>query len=82
MNEDLQEISQFGKIWHIKFAPAKTFLLMILLKYDFPLIMDNIAVPETSSVKVLGFTLDSLLTWEPYISNMQCHAKQRAGQLY
>jgi len=22
MNEDLQAISQFGKIWHIKFAPA------------------------------------------------------------
>ena len=41
--------------------------------------MNDIVIPET---KVLGFTLDSLLTWEPYISNMLCHAKQRAGQLY
>jgi len=85
MNEDLQAISQFGKTWHIKFAPAKTFSLLISLKHDLlypPLIMDDIVIPETSSIKVLGFTFDSLFTWEPHISTMLCCAKQRAGQLY
>ena len=54
MNEDLQAISQFGKIWHIKFAPAKTFSLLISLKHDLlhpPLIMDDIVIPETSPIK-------------------------------
>ena len=72
MNEDLQSISQFGKIWHIKFAPAKTFSLLISLMHDLLhplLIMDDIVIPETSSIKVLGFTFDSLLTWEPHKSN-------------
>ena len=85
MNEDLQAISQLGKTWHIKFAPTKTFSLLISLKHDLlypPLIMDDTVIPETSSIKALGFTFDSLLTWEPHISNLLRRAKQRAGQLY
>jgi len=34
-------------------------LIVFLYKY--------IVIPETSSIKVLRFTFDSLLTWEPYI---------------
>ena len=51
MIKDLQTISQFGKIWHIKFASAKTFSLLISLKHDLlhpPLIMDDIIIPETT----------------------------------
>jgi len=61
------------------------FSLLISLKHDLLhplLIMDDIVIPDTSSIKVLGFTFDSLLTWEPHISNMLSCAKQRAGQLY
>ena len=44
--------------------------------------MDDIIIPETCPIKVLGFTFNSLLTWELKISNILRHAKQRTGQLY
>ena len=74
LNNDLEAISQFGRLWQIRFSPNKTFSLLISLKHDlFPsphpsLTMDDTIIPETSSIKVLGFHFDSLLTWEPQIS--------------
>ena len=68
LNEDLEAISQFGKIWQITFAPSKTFSLLISLKRDLlpnphpPLTMDGTIIPESNSIKVLGFKFDSLLT--------------------
>ena len=44
--------------------------------------MDDTIIPESSSIKVLGFKFDSLLTWEPQIIDILSHARQRAGQLY
>ena len=89
MNDDLEAISQFGRIWHIRFAPTKKVSLLISLKCDLssnphpPLIMDDTIIPETSLIKVLRFTFDSfLLTSEPQISNILGCAKQRTGQLY
>ena len=29
--------------------------------------MDDTIIPETSSIKVLGFNIDTLLTWESWI---------------
>ena len=61
LNEDLEAISQFGKIWQIRFAPNKTFSLLISLKRDLlpnphpPLTMDDTIIPESNSIKVLGF---------------------------
>ena len=87
-NEDLEVISQFGKIWQIRFAPNKTFSLLISLKRDLlpnphpPLTMDDTVIPESNSIKVLGFKFDSLLTWEPQIIDILGCARQRAGQLY
>ena len=89
LNDDLEEISQFGKLWQIRFAPKnKTFSLLISLKRElFPsphpsLTMDGTIIPETSSIKVLGFHFDSLLTWKLHISDILGCARQRAGQLY
>ena len=87
LNEDLEAISQFGKIWQIRFAPNKTFSLLISLKRDLlpnphpPLTMDDTIIPESNSIKVLGFKFDSLLTWEPQIIDILGHARQRTGQL-
>ena len=44
--------------------------------------MNDIIIPEVNSIKVLGFTFDSLLTWEPHITDILSRARQRAGQLY
>jgi len=89
LNDDLAAISHFGKVWQInKFAPNKTFSLLISLKRDLlscphpSLIMDHTIIPETSSIKVLGFKFDSSLTWESHIPDILSHARQRPGQLY
>ena len=61
LNDGLVAISQFAKVWQIKFTPNKTVSLLISLKRDLsscphpPLIMDDTIIPETSSIKVLGF---------------------------
>ena len=91
LNCDLAALYHFGgQSWQIKFAPNKTFSLIISLKRDLqllphpPLFLDGSVIPETSTVRVLGFTLnfDSLLTWEPHIVYILNRGKQRASQLY
>ena len=58
LNDDLEAISQFGKIWQVRFVPNKTFSLLISLKRDLlpsphpPLTMDNTIIPETIPIKV------------------------------
>ena len=47
-----------------------------------PLVMDDIIISESNSIKVIRFKMDSLLTWEPQIIDILGQAKQRAGQLY
>ena len=44
--------------------------------------MEGTTVPKTSSIKVLGFTFDTLLTSETHIVIVLSHARYRAGQLY
>ena len=92
LNCDLAALYHFGQSLQIKFAPIsydnKTFSLIISLKRDLqllphpPLFLDGSVIPETSTVRVLGFTFDSLLTWEPHIVSILNRGKQRASQLY
>ena len=62
--------------------------MLISLKRDLlpnlhpPLTMDDIIIPDSNSIKLLGFKFDSLLTWEPQIIDILGRARQRAGQLY
>ena len=61
---------------------------VILLSYDYytvltlqysphpPLFLNDTIIPETSTAQVLGFTFDSLLTWESYILRMLNLGKQ------
>ena len=63
LNDDLVAISQFGKIWQIKFAPNKTFSLLISLKCDLlscphpSLIMDDILFLRPVQLKFWGLSL-------------------------
>ena len=81
LNDDLKAISQFDKVWQNKFAPNKTFYLLISLKHDLLLcphlllIMDDTIISEVNSIKVLGFKFDSLLTWEPLITDILSRAR-------
>ena len=85
LNCDLAVLYHFGQSWQIKFAPNKTSSLLVSLKRDLqtllhpPLFLNDSVIPETSSVRVLGFTFDSLLTWESHIVNILNRGKQRAS---
>ena len=66
-SDHVTAVSQLMMIW------KQTFLLLISLKCDLlpsqhpPLTINN---AETSSIKDLGFKFDSLLTWEPQITDI------------
>ena len=66
LNADLAALCEYGHHWNIKFAPSKTFSLVVSLKSDFsnhpPLFLNDVHIPEVSSVKTLGFIYDSSLT--------------------
>ena len=78
LNSDLAALYHFGQSWQIKFAPQKTSSLIISLKRDLRslphprLFLDDTVIPETSSVQVLGFTFDALLTWQSHIVRIYC----------
>ena len=86
LNADLTALYEYGKPWNIIFAPAKTSSLIISLKSGMsehpPLFLNDIQIPETTSVKVLGFTFDSSFTWQKHIDNVLKRGRQRLGQLY
>ena len=86
LNADLAALCKYGHHWNIKFAPSRTFSLVVSLKSDIsnhpPLFLDGIQIPEVSSVKVLGFVFDSSLTWQKHIDQVLSRGKQRLSQLY
>ena len=88
LNYDLAALYRFGLTLHITFAPNKTSSLLISLKCDLqssphpPLFLNDSVICETSTVQLLGFTFDSLLTWESHILRMLNRGKQRLSQLY
>ena len=44
--------------------------------------MDDAIIPESNSIKLLGWKFDPLLTWEPQIIDILGRGRKRAGQLY
>ena len=71
--------------WFMDFAPLKIRSLLISLKHDTfdhpPLFMNNHLIAEVSSLKILGFMLDSSFTWGPHIDMIISRTKQRLAQL-
>jgi len=86
LNADLTALHEYGKPWNIIFAPAKTSSLIISLKSGIsehpPLFLNDIQIPKVTSVRVLGFTFDSLFTWQKHIDNVLKRGRQRLGQVY
>ena len=86
LNADLAALFQFGQPWFMDFAPLKTRSLLISLKRDTfdhpPLFMNNCPIAEVSSLKILGFMLDSSFTWGPHMDMIISRSRQRLAQLY
>ena len=85
LNADLAALCECGHHWNIKFAPLKTFSLVVSLKFNIsnhsPLFLYAIQILEVSSIKVLAFVFDSSLTCK-HIENVLSCGKQQLSQLY
>ena len=61
---DLAALCEYGYHWNIEFSLLKTFSLVVSLKSDIsnhpPLFLNDVRIPEVSSVKVLGLIFSYL----------------------
>ena len=88
LNCDLAALYHFGQSWQIKYAPNKTSSLLVSLKRDLqtlphpPLFLNDhdSVIPETSSVRGLRFTFDSLLTRESHSYSEHIESWKTEGQ--
>lgn len=70
--ETLKFIVDWGKSNKLKFAPQKTYALIIAkkLKYEIPkLYMGGIELSTVDKIKLLGITIDSKLTFKEQVIN-------------
>ena len=82
---DLDSTTQWGSRWLVTFNATKTKLLSISKRrsVDHPQIcMSGNPLPESSSVKLLGLTLTSDLSWGQYIQSIAKIAARKVGSLY
>jgi len=68
----LNELTAWGKSCNLKFNPQKTVVVHFTrrrVKPNLEIKVDGVAVKYSDTVKYLGVTLDSKMTWQPHILN-------------
>lgn len=73
VNRALAVISQWGEKLKLRFAPEKTQALLLTrkLRYHTPtLVMSDIVLSYSPSLKILGLTIDPLLNFKQHIENI------------
>ena len=72
-------LSLGSSAWFMDFAPLKTRSLLISWKRDTidhpPLFLNNCPITGMSSLKILGFVLDSSFTWGPHVNMIVSRAQ-------
>jgi len=66
VSSDLEAIANWGMKWKVKFEPKKTHAMLITRKkpvIQMP-VMDGKDIAYVSSMKLVGFTIDSKLNWK------------------
>ena len=85
INEDLEQINQWAKKWHVTFSPPKTKELLISRirnkPFHPPLKLDNVEITRVPQHKHLGLTLTSDLSWKTHIDGVVDKATKRLGIL-
>ena len=85
LNNDLNKIHDWSKLWLVDFNPNKTESLVISRKNNAPfhpvLYMNDTPVREVESHKHLGLTFNSNGTWDTHIETIISKASKRIGLL-
>jgi hypothetical protein len=69
LQQSLEDVANWMKKWKIKVNETKSVQVTFTLRHDTcpPVLLNNIALPQTSSVKYLGVHLDRKLNWRNHI---------------
>ena len=85
LNSDLESLLNYGKSWLLEFEVKKTKALTVSRKQDpnknLPLVMDGIPITERKTLKILGYTFDSIGLWSAHIEQTVKEAHQRLGAI-
>ena len=85
LNNDLENVLNWGNNWLVTFNSKKTKLLSLSRSRDvtFPsLHMGPSTLPEVSHLRLLGLDISTNTGWEMYISGIAKSASMRVGCLY
>ena len=84
VNSDLEAISAWGRKWKVKFEPKKTHAMLITRKkpvIQMP-VMDGKEIAYVSSMKLVGFTIDSKLNWKKMACAAASKGRSMLGAMY
>lgn len=86
LGDDLKTISSWCSRWGMKLNPSKSLNMIVSRsRTAFPqhpdLLVDGSVVPVCGTMKLLGVTLDSKLTFEQHLRNVASSASRRVGLL-
>ena len=82
---DLSKVSRWGDRWLVKFNSAKTKLLSVNRyknPYNFPVSFSHSVLDESPSIRLVGLTLSSNLSWNEYIKSIAKQAAKKVGSLF
>ena len=85
LEKDLTSATAWGSQWLVNFNTDKTQYLKANRSrsgVDFPLFMNGDVLDESSTLRLLGLTLTSDLSWKPYIKSIAKLASAKVASLY
>ena len=84
VNSDLEAIANWGRKWKVQFEPKKTHAMLVTRKKPgMPQPeMDGKKIAFVSSLKLVGFTIDSKLNWKKMACAAAAKGRSMIGALY
>lgn len=86
VNEDLEEVYQFGLKWKVTFEPSKTHAMLVSNTKDagcFPamsqLVFGGGHIVFEHVLLLVGYLFDSKLTWGPFVDKLASKARRALG---
>lgn len=85
LNQDLTKIKEWGQNNLVSFNAEKTKYIQFSNRLDSnasQITFNEVNVPKSHSIDILGVTLNASLSWTPYVRNIAKNASRKMGLLY